>query len=542
MDSLKRFSALPLPQIAGLAVAICAVIAFLVGGWAWLQTPDYRVLFTNIGDRDGGAVIASLSQMNVPYKLTDGGAIMVPANLVPDTRLKLASQGLPKGGTVGFEILDNQKFGTTQMQEQVNFQRALEGELTKSIQSISAVQGARVHLAIPKPSVFLREKQKPSASVLVSLYPGKALDNAQVAGIVHLVSSSVPDLADANVAVVDATGNLLTHAPEAGGLDPGKLAYVKEMEQGYARRITSIIESIVGAGNVRAEVAADVDFSQTEQTAETFKPNGNAQASAMRSQQSTESSNSTGSASPSGVPGAQANTPTNAGAPASPATAPNGTSSNSATKKDNTVNYELDRTVEVKRMPVGTVRRLSAAIVVNNRRVEVKPEGKADAKADVKAEARTTVKSEPLQKSEIDQITALAREAMGFDEKRGDSLNVVNASFTQPDVLALPDVPMWKDPSNIGTAKEVGKNLLFALVAAYLLFGVLRPAIRKLTQSAPVRVEQLARDTAVTLSPDGAPALAYPDQLQRARQLARDDPKALAGLVRNWVGGQEGRA
>ncbi len=526
--------------MGGLAVAVVAMIAMLIGAWTWLQTPDYRVLFTNLGDRDGGAVVASLAQMNVPYKYSEGGgAILVPANMIYDTRLKLASQGLPKGSTVGFELLDQQKFGTTQLQEQVNFQRGLEGELAKSIQSVSSVQSARVHLAIPKPTIFLREHQKPSASVLVTLFPGRTLDGAQVAGIVHLVASSVPELPDANVSIVDGTGNLISRATEVGGLDPGKLAYLHDLEQTYTRRIAAILEPIVGAGNVRAEVTADIDFSQTEQTAETFKPNGNGQAAAMRSQQSTESTNSNGTATAGGVPGAQANTPTNAAAPAGAnngaANGASGASNNSAVKKDNTINYELDRTVETRRMPVGTIKRLSAAIVVNNRKaVEVKPvDGKAaDGKA-ADGKAAATAKSEPLPKAEIDQITALAREAIGFDEKRGDSINVVNANFTQPETIAAVDVPMWKDPENIGTAKEVGKNIAFALFAAYLLFGVLRPAMKKLTQQSPQEAATASLTTNVETSTQ---VLAYPEHLQRARQLARDDPKAVAGLVRNWVG------
>jgi flagellar M-ring protein FliF len=536
MDALKRLVNIPASQMIGLAVAIVTVGGFLIGVWTWLQTPDYRVLFTNLGDRDGGAVVAALSQMNVPYKYNDGGsAIMVPSGMIYDTRLKLASQGLPKGGTIGFELLDQQKFGTTQLQEQVNFQRGLEGELAKSIQSVSSVQSARVHLAIPKPTIFMREHQKPTASVLVTLFPGKTLDGAQVQGIVHLVSSSVPELADQNVSIVDGSGNLLSRGAEVGGLDPGKLAYLHDLEQSYTHRVTSIIETIVGAGNVHAEVTADLDFSQTEQTAETFKPNG-PQNAAMRSTQSTESSNATGGAAASaGVPGAQANTPTNAGAAVTPAAGgAAGGNSNNSSKKDNTVNYELDRTVETKRMPVGTIRRLSAAIVVNNRTVVAKPASKdagKDAKKDAKADAAPAVTSEPLKKEEIEQITALAREALGFDEKRGDSLNVVNASFTQPEVLPAAEVPMWKDPDNIATAKEVGKNVGFALIAAYLLFGVLRPAVRRITAQAA-----LSASTTVTTSETPAQAvLGYPEHLQRARELARNDPKAIAGLVRNWV-------
>lgn len=559
MEALKRLTRIPAPQLAGLAVAVIASMALLVGAWTWSQTPDYRVLFANLADRDGGAVVGALAQMNVPYKYSEGGgAILVPANQVHDLRLKLASQGLPKGSTVGFELLDQQKFGTTQLQEQVNFQRGLEGELSKSIQSVAAVQTARVHLAIPKPTIFLREHQKPTASVLVSLYPGKTLDAAQVAGIVHLVSSSVPELADSAVSIVDGSGNLLSRAPEMGGLDPGQLSYLRELEQRYARRITAILEPILGAGNVRAEVTADLDFSQTEKTAETFRPNAPNEV-AMRSQTSQESSSSNGTAPAGGVPGAQANTPTNAGASA-PATATSGSSSNSQSKRDSSINYELDRTVETRRLPVGAIRRLSAAIVVNNRKVEIpvdaaKPADAKDAKVDKDAkkedrkaesevaDAKPVAKSQPLDKAEIDQLTALAREAMGFDEKRGDSINVVNASFTQPETMAATDVPMWKDPENVGTAKEVGKNVGFALLALYLVFGVLRPAVRRLTTVpvepalTPVLANDAATGEAATLEP--VPALAYPEQLQRARQLARDDPKAIAGLVRNWVGVNE---
>lgn len=544
MNALKRFTSLPASQLAGIAIAVVAVAGFLIGVWTWLQTPDYRVLFTNLGDRDGGAVVASLAQMNVPYKYNDGGsAIMVPSNLIYDTRLKLASQGLPKGGTVGFELLDQQKFGTTQLQEQVNFQRGLEGELAKSIQSVSAVQTARVHLAIPKPTIFLREHQKPTASVLLTLFPGKALDAAQVQGIVHLVSSSVPELADQSVSIVDGSGNLLSRSPEVNGLDPGKLAYVHDLEGAAQRRVAAILEPIVGAGNARVEITADVDFSQTERTAETFAPNASAQGAAMRSQQSMESSNTTASAGVGGVPGAQANTPASPGA-ATPAGGAAATPTNASSKKDSTTNYELDRTVETKRLPTGTIKRLSAAIVVNNRMIATaKPaDGKApeksdakkdDARKDAKADTAKVATSEPLKKEEIDQITALAREAMGFDEKRGDSINVVNVGFTQPDLPAATEVPIWKDPDNLSTAKEVGKNVAFALIAAYLVFGVLRPGIRRLTAQTPAALANEVAIAEAEVVP--TPALAYPEHLQRARQLARDDPKALAGLVRNWV-------
>ena len=542
MDALKRFTALPAPQMASIVIAVLAVLGFLVGAWTWLQTPDYRVLFSNLGDKDGGAVVAALTTMNVPYKFNEGGgSITVPSTMVSELRYKLAAQGLPKGGTPGYDLLDQQKFGTTQLQEQMNFQRGLEGELAKSIQTIAAVQSARVHLAIPKPTIFLREHQKPTASVVLSLYPGKTLDGAQVQGIVHLVASSVPELADPGVSVVDGSGNLLSRTPEINGLEPGKLAYVRQQEQDYANRITGLIEKMVGPGNVRAEVTADMDFSQTERTAETFAPNGTPDKSAMRSQQTADASSTNGAPAPVGVPGAQANTPTNAAAPATLANAPGASTAatqSTSTKKDSTVNYELDRTVETKRLAVGTVRRLSAAIVVNHRTVAAKT-GQAEPKKDASADAVKATTSEPLTKEEIEQITALARQAIGFDEKRGDSINVVNTPFTQADLVGAIDVPMWKSPDNIALAKDVGKNVGFALLAAYLLFGVLRPAVRRMTTPL-IAVDEAPPTATPLLGTDGEPAaatpqLAYPEHLQRARQLARDDPKALAGLVRNWV-------
>ena len=366
-------------QKMGLMLAVSAIVALLAGGWMWTQAPEYKVLFSNISDRDGGAIIASLQQLNVPYKFADGGgAILVPANQVHDVRLKLAAQGLPKGGLVGFELMENQKFGTSQFLEQVNFQRALEGELARSIQALSAVSSARVHLAIPKQSVFVREQQKPSASVLLNLHPGRSLEPQQVNAIIHLISSSVPNLPVKNVTVVDQHGELLSKIDESGantGLDPGQLKYVQAMEQSYIKRIEAILGPIVGQENVRAQVAADIDFSQSEQTDEIYKPNQNPGDSAVRSQQTSESS-SVGQTE-GGVPGALSNQPPEPATapittqPPRPATPPNPNAppgSNAAqppveappsvpapptsNRKDATTNYEVDKTIQHIRKPV----------------------------------------------------------------------------------------------------------------------------------------------------------------------------------------------
>ena len=238
-----------------LMVSLAAIITLLMGASLWVRQPDFRVLFSNISERDGGAIITALEQLNIPYKFNDGGsAILVPGDKVHEVRLRLASQGLPKGGAVGFEVMENQKFGTSQFAEQVNYQRALEGELARTIQSIAAVQTARVHLAIPKPSVFVREEQKPSASVLLSLYAGRGLEPAQVAGIQNLVAASVPQLPVANVTLLDQSGAMLSQLKSKlmeAGLDPTQIKYVHDVEASVIKRVEDILAPIVGEGNAR---------------------------------------------------------------------------------------------------------------------------------------------------------------------------------------------------------------------------------------------------------------------------------------------------
>ena len=528
-----------------LMLGVAAGLAVMSGVWLWSQTPDYRVLFSNFSDRDGGAIVASLQQMNVPYKFSDGGnAILVPANQVHDARLKLASQGLPKGGSVGFELMENQKLGVSQFLEQVNFQRALEGELARSIQSVAAVQAARVHLALPKASVFVRDQQKPTASVLLNLHPGRSLDQQQVSAIVHLVASSVPDLPTKNVTVVDQNGSLLSdNDKKAGrnGLDPSQLKYVHELQQSIVKRIESILTPIVGEANVRAEATADVDFSTVEQAAEIYKPNGTPSAAAIRSQQSSE----TQSGSPlnaSGVPGALSNqppapatAPLNAPAASAPGV-PTSANASSATpvnaQKDMTVNYEVDKTVRYVQQPMGGLKRLSVAVVVNYRK-EIAKDGKVTMK--------------PLTEAEKTQITDLVREAMGFSKERGDSLNVVNSPFAGQEKEIIPDEPLWKRPEAIPLALSAGKYLLGAVILAYLFFGVLRPLIRRIAAQfapPPPPVEEEDEDAIVHIAheqpePMGTKPRTYQDNLDAAKELARNDPKMVANVVKAWVGTNE---
>ena len=535
-----RLAAMPMRSKLSLGLGIAALAATVLAMTLWSSQGDYKVLYANLSDKDGGAIIAQLSQMNVPYKHSEGGAaILVPAAQVHDLRLKLATAGLPKGSVTGYELMDNARFGQTQFQERLTFQRGLEGELTRSITSMAAVQNARVHLALPNQNGFFREQQKPSASVLLTMHPGRVLDRTQVAGIVHLVSSSVPELDPKAVSVLDQTGALLTNTadgPQNAGLDAQQLQYVAQIETGLSKRVVELLEPIVGRDNLRATVAADVDFSQSEATSEEFKPNQGAQASiSIRSQQTSESGGAA-NAQPSGVPGAASNQPpVPATAPVTGAAQPlqttqgGGATSGTSGRREATTNYEIDKTVRVTRNASGTVKRLNAAVVVNNRAV-----------TDTKG--KTTYV--PLTTEEIDKLTALVRESIGFKQDRGDSVKVINAPF-KVDPVTKVDVPLWKQPEVLDMLRAAAVPLALAFVALLVFFGLVRPAFK--ASLAPARPAAAAGNNlqAVVDDPQDLPALPAPKSvahLNGAKALARDNPAAVAGIVRTWVSGETAAA
>ena len=530
--ALSQLNQLNLQQLVVLIGGAAALFALITGVWMWGKTPDYRVLYSNLSDRDGGAIIESLQQMNIPYKFAEGGgALLVASEQVYEARLKLASQGLPKGGNVGFELMENQRFGITQFAEQVNYQRALEGELARSVQSIGAVAAARVHLAIPKPSVFVKEQQKPSASVVLNLQGGRMLDSAQVSAVVHLISSSVPELSAKNVTVVDQNGTLLSAnhgGTNSDGLDANQLKYVQQVEQSYIKRIEALLIPLLGANNVRAQVTANIDFSRIEQTAEIYKPNQNPAESVIRSQQSSEAMNGSG-LNAGGIPGALTNQPpvpatapivTATGAPGA-ATAGNASLSN--LQKDSTVNYEVDRTIRHTVLPVGSIKRLSVAVVVNGNRKVTNAKGKSSDK--------------PLSDAEKEQINNLVKDVVGFDQDRGDSLNVQVAAFTE-DKEIVKELPFWKQPDMIELGKDLLKYLVIAAVIFFVVFRIIKPAFQTLltlpssTGGFTANQEGEARPEA-TYTP-AAPS--YEQSLQTARQIAQQDPKIVASVVKEWVG------
>ena len=539
--SLGQFSQLSNQKKLGLILSAAAVVALLAGALMWSQTPEYRVLYNNVPDQDGAAIIGALQQMNVPYKFSEsGGAILVPEKQVHEVRLRLAGQGLPKGGLAGFELMENQKFGASQFLEQVNYQRALEGELARSIQSIAAVQSARVHLAIAKPSVFSREKQQPSVSVLLNLHAGRVLSVEQVSAIVHLMSSSVPNLPVKNVTVVDQHGNLLStqNDKQDSRFDAKQLEYIQELEENYIRRIETILTPITGAANVRAQVTADVDFSRVERAEETYRPNNTeSEAAAIRSQQTLEAT-STGSKLDGGIPGALSNRPPE---PASAPIEAGGENKEGADKpavptdkkKESTTNYEVDKTVQHVQQSTGNIKRLSAAVVVNYRK---------------KVDENGEVTNEPLTADEIKEINNLVREAMGYNEKRGDSLTVTNNLFTHTGEIVL-DVPLWKDPDVIMLAKDIGKQLLIAAVVLFFLLKILKPFLKSLTPPAslplPAEQGQLTDGSAAAGQlPEQVDEVAiqaiqksiFEENLKRAKQLALDEPAIVANVVKDWMG------
>jgi flagellar M-ring protein FliF len=536
---MSRFAALPPKSKLMLGAAVAGFVAVLVALSLWSRTGDYKVLYANLSEKDGGAVIAQLSTMNIPYKFVEGGnAILVPADKVHDLRLKLAAAGLPKGSVVGFELMDNARFGQTQFQERLTFQRGLEGELTRSILALGSVEAARVHLALPNQNGFFREQQKPSASVLLTLRSGRTLDRSQLAGIVHLVSSSVPELNPKAVSVLDQTGTLLsgpTDGTPAQGLDAQQLQYVQQVESGYMKRVIEILEPVVGRDNLRATVTAEIDFSQSESTSELFGPNQGAQASAaVRSLQSTESVNGQ-SSTPSGVPGATSNQPpVPATAPINGAAQPlqaaqgGGAAGVSNSRRDNVTNYEVDKTVRVTRNATGTVKRLNAAVLVNHR-------------VTTAANGKTT--STPLSNEEIEKLTALVQESIGFSKERGDSIKLINAPFKIETGPKVEELPIWQQEWLVDMLRAAAVPGALTLVALMLIFGLVKPALKAAQSPAGKRGGQLdaVADDVLPLPGATKPVIELPrtnEKLEGVRALAKQNPAAVANIVRGWVSGE----
>ncbi|MEM7898164.1 flagellar basal-body MS-ring/collar protein FliF [Morganella morganii] len=534
-----------------LMVAGAAAIAVIVALFLWMRSPDYRVLLSNLSAKDGGDIVSQLTQMNMPYQLADNGsAILVPADKVHELRLKLAQAGLPKGGNTGFELLDKEQFGISQFSEQVNYQRALEGELSRTIESLSPVQTARVHLAIPKPTLFVREQKSPTASVTVGLLPGRALDEGQISAIVHMVSGSVSGLTSSNVIIVDQTGRLLTNNDNSQqSVSTSQMRLPQETEARLKQRIEDLLAPLVGRANVQAQVTAQVDYSKVEQTAEEYKPNQQPDSAAVRSRQSSQSQqNSNGG--PGGVPGALSNQPVSA--PAAPvetakadtkdnknaSPADNKSNSNINSQSDETTNYEVDRKISHTQRQIGVVDRLSVAVIIN-----WLPQKKEDG----------TEEMQPLPPEMIKEIESLTREAMGYSVSRGDSLSITNSRFTDEGQLTE-EPSLFTSPVIIAQALEYGKILLLLLVGWLLWRKGIRPQWQRYRKAQQAEAEARMFKATQMKTPLVADDVISDDmdektrrrltrqrvsaeiQSQRIREMADKDPQVVAMVISQWLG------
>lgn len=547
MAALERIRANPKLT---LLISAAAVISVLIALLLWTRTPDYRVLYSNISDQDGGAIVAQLQQMQVPYRFEQGGAIMVPEDKVYESRLKLAQQGLPKGGAVGFELLDQEKFGISQFSEQINYQRGLEGELSRTIETLGPVQSARVHLAIPKPSLFVHEQKPPSASVTLNLQQGRTLDAGQVNAIAYLVSSAVAGLAADKVTILDQSGHLLSQN-ESQAVQTSQLKYTRDVEEDYQRRIQAILAPVLGAGNVRAQVTAQLDFTLNEQTAEQYQPNTSPDKMAIRSRQSNLSEQG-GRKGPEGVPGALTNQPpvpatapiekstaaktgapekgtakgTEKGATQSASGSASSTLVPYSSEKGETTNYELDRTLTHIKHSTGTIQRLSVAVVVN---YQYGKEGKAI----------------PLSKTQLAQIETLVKEAMGYSASRGDSVNVVNTAFVSDDADPVL-TQFWKQPAFINLLISVARYLMIAIIGWVLWRKLVQPAWFRHQEFVRQRLElekaahqaELDAKKAQLEKESKARAQQRIDTevgTQQLRDIAEHEPQLIALVIRQWM-------
>ncbi|MDU9410199.1 flagellar basal-body MS-ring/collar protein FliF [Pseudomonas sp. zfem001] len=570
LSFLENLAEMSVLRQLGLLVGLAASVAIGFAVVLWSQQPDYRPLYGSLNGMDATQVVETLNTAGINYTVEpNSGALLVKADDLSRARMRLAAAGVaPTDNSVGFEILDREQgLGTSQFMEATRYRRGLEGELARTVSSLNNVKAARVHLAMPKASVFVRDERKPSASVLVELYPGRSLEPSQVMAIVNLVATSVPELDKGQVTVVDQKGNLLSDQQELSELTmAGKqFDYTRRMETLFTQRVHNILQPVLGTGRYKAEVSADVDFSSVESTSEMFNPDQ----PALRSEQQVNEQRQS-SLSPQGVPGALSNQPpgpaaapqqaAGAAAPAGPIAAgqplvdANGQQiMDPATgqpmlapypadkREQSTRNFELDRSISYTRQQQGRLRRLSVAVVVDDQ-VRVDPATGESSRV-------------PWTADDLARFTRLVQDSVGFDASRGDSVSVINTAFTASMGEEIPDIPFYTQPWFWDIVKQV-LGVLFILV---LVFGVLRPVLNNITGGG--RGKELAGSGDVELGSmaglDGelsddrvslggpqsimlpSPSEGYDAQLNAIKSLVAEDPGRVAQVVKEWINADE---
>ncbi len=536
---INNLTTLSVAKQVSLVIALAASVALAVGIILWSQSSSYTLLFGSVDSKDINEIVQTLDQEGVEYKIDHAsGGIMVPSDKVHAMRIKLASSGYPKQAATGYQILDGEQgFGISQFKETTRYHRALEGELAKSVSAINSVKSARVMLGLPKRSVFVRKQQKPSASVVVKLYPGRSLNDGQVSAIVHLVASSIPNMDNNAVTVVDQNGNLLTGAHQANGLlnmSMKQLDYTRVVEEMLSSRIIKLLAPIIGGEHkVRAQVTAELDFTQQEQTRENYEPDPEA----VRSEQEVKEINR--NQGPTGIPGALTNQPPRAGLAPETSYSPEGDPNLKSSSERTTKNYELDRTISHIKNSVGNVRRLSVAVVLDDK-VSLDENGEA---------VRT-----PIEEEQLVRYRQLVVDTVGLDENRGDTLSVVNASFVKAPDEIVEAMPIWQEAWFLNLIKQVLAGLAILLI----IFGVIRPMLKDLTkreesyleypENVPEEEEQLENvdeiskaleqmneEVEQTAAEAESESKDEQETLERVKTIVQADPKVAAYVIKQWM-------
>lgn len=505
-----------------LMLVLAGAIAGIVVVWLWAQKPEFQILFSNLSPEDASAVVDTLRKDGIAYSLSgDGTAVLVPAERLHDLRMQLASQGLPQGGGVGFEIFDRSTFGTTPYVQKLNYHRALQGELARTISQMSVVDNARVHLVIPERTLFSEQQEKPSASVVLGLRPGKVLGQGQIQGIVHLVASGVEGLSPQSITIVDSNGQILAK----GGNDSSEvmmtntqLEYQQNLEKTLAEKIQTMLERVVGSNKAVVRVSSLLDFRHIELTQETFDPETQVVRSEQRSQE--KLSGSSNAAAPEGIPGAASNLPG-----AQQGQEGGASSENTSQKKNEVINYEISKTVSHIIKPFGTIKKLSVAAMVDGT-YEIM-EG---------ANGESTSKYIPRNEEEMNKLIRLVKNAMGYSAERQDEVEVVNISFETR--IPTGDEGAFAE-SGGGKLSQflpiIRYGIGLALTAVAFLF-VIRPVLKNLLAQPAIPTPLQAAVTGPTTLPTGVGSmpqeLGVPEQI---KQQAREHPQAVEMVVKKWI-------
>ena len=540
---LEGLNNLSIIRQLGLMIGLAASVAIGAGVVIWAKEPSYRPLYTDLSNLDASQIVGVLEQEEILFQIdTNTGVLMVESNKIHQARLKLAAAGYSGTSTSGYELLDKESgFGTSQFMEKAKYRRSIEGELSKTISSIKNIRAARVHLAIPKKTVFLNDKRHPSASVLIDLHPGRRLGKPQIVAIGHLVASSIPELTVEHVTVVDQHGNLLSDAKSSVEMVAAakQLEYTNQIEQQFRERIAEIIEPIVGVDRYRVQVSADIDFTMVEQTAETFNPD----LAAVRSEQTLDEILGAGSAA-LGIPGALSNQPPTESAVPETTDVATGTATNQvagaegSTRSQATRNYELDRTISHTRHQAGKINRLTVAVVIDDKMTKV---GEGETLEMVRT---------PFSADEIERISILIKDTIGFAAARGDRVNVLNQAFIVPEVddtTELPEESIFEQ----AWIWEFGKQGLGAIFLLILVMAVLRPILKSLATAGenaalpdlPEQMElapepELEEEVTISGGPETllpGPEQSYEAQLNAVKGMIADDPRRVAQVVKTWL-------